>query len=124
MILGEANLGPAAPAAWRIVEVSLYLAGALLAGAIVLQIIKSRRTRPSPPSALLSDQLSEFRAAYERGEMSKEDFDRVHEVLTGRLHKSVQDSPPAGDSAAPPRSPDEKPGTNGEASVSNKNGPP
>jgi hypothetical protein len=115
MFLGDANLEPAAPAAWRIFEVSLYLVGALLAGAILLQIIKSQRSRLRTPSVMLSDQLSEFRAAYERGEMSKEDFDRVHEVLMGRLQKSVHDSPSATDAVAPSRTAAPEPGKNGES---------
>ncbi|HVS34233.1 MAG TPA: SHOCT domain-containing protein [Gemmataceae bacterium] len=76
------------------------LAVALLAAALVIALVRRwARKGESSPSA--SDQLSQYRALYQRGEISQEEFDRLRAVLGGELT--------AGAKLAPPRPPVPKP---------------
>jgi hypothetical protein len=70
---------------YQLLIVGLYLAGALLLGAAIIALISRWRKRsdlglPSP-----TQQLSEFRVLYEKGEISKEEFERLRSLLGGAL---------------------------------------
>lgn len=66
----------------------VMLAGAILLAAIVLMLLKRWRstaeTFDSP-----HDQLAEYRRMYEQGELSREEFDRIHALLTQRIRSQV-----------------------------------
>ena len=115
MLLAEANVEPAVPAAWRIFEVSLWLVGFLLLAALILQIVRVRRQRSRGLGSTLSQQLTEFRQAYERGEMSKEEYERVHALMTGRIQQTAKPATAATPTTTPEAKPhSDAPSKNGE----------
>jgi hypothetical protein len=59
----------------------LYLVGALLVGAAVIALASRWRRAPRTGTAAASDQLTEFRLLYEKGQMSREEFERVRARL-------------------------------------------
>jgi len=91
---------------------ALWLAGALLLAALVFKIIKLIREsqrRQSATDDSVHGQLSHFRKAFERGELSEVEYDRVYKLLTGQVRKQAglqsekpAEAPPA-DAPAPPR---------------------
>jgi hypothetical protein len=75
------------------------LMGALLVGAILIAWAdRWRRRQMSGDSLSELDPLSSFREALERGELSKEEFDRIRDRLT----KHGRPAPPAEAAPAPP----------------------
>jgi hypothetical protein len=87
---------PTAPVFWT----TIALVVALLLGALVIAFVdrwrKRRSDRLSP-----GEQLSHFRSLYEKGELSREEFERIRTLLGGRLREEL-DLPPAKPSAEPP----------------------
>ena len=80
----------------------MLLALALLVGAAVLALMKrwrQRTTNPVVPDA--SEQLARFRALYEQGAMSEEEFNQVRAVLGGQLRQSLSLPHPAGNPVPP-----------------------
>jgi hypothetical protein len=63
----------------------MSLAGALLLLAGIIAWVVRWRKRQMAPLTETYDALSEFRAAYERGELSEEEYERVRRKLAGRL---------------------------------------
>ena len=72
---------------------------ALLVGALIIYLVDRWRRRPPQPAAEANDQLAHFRSLYERGEMTREEFDNVKARLTGQLRRELNVPPPA----APPK---------------------
>lgn len=67
----------------------LALAGSLLVGAAVIALFRRwQRDAARGTSADASDQLSQYRALYEKGEISEEEFKRLRGVLGGELRKA------------------------------------
>lgn len=98
---------PRPPQDWqfRILKAALPLLVALLLGALVLYFVDRWRKRPMRASSESSDQLTHFRSLYERGEMTREEYERVKGLLTGELQREWNVSappPPAGLPAPPP----------------------
>jgi hypothetical protein len=77
---------------------ALPLIGILLFAALVIYIVdrwrkRAAAARDTPASG---DQLSHFRSLYERGEMSREEFEQVKALLAGQLRKEMNvPAPPA-----------------------------
>lgn len=66
----------------------LMLAGAILLAAVVLMLLKRwRSTAESFESP--HEQLAQYRAMFERGDLTKEEFDRIHGLLTSRIRKEM-----------------------------------
>jgi hypothetical protein len=82
---------------------SLPLIGILLVAALVIYIVDRWRKRSAAAQDVVAptDQLSQFRSLYERGEMSPEEFERVKTLLAGQLRREVK-GPAATAPAAPP----------------------
>jgi hypothetical protein len=96
----------------RLLITTLYLVGALLAGAIVIAAVSRWRRRQDKERSSPGEQLAHFRALYEEGTISAEEFARLRTLLTGQLHATtVGPKPPA---SAPPESSPSPPG-NGQA---------
>jgi hypothetical protein len=91
----------------------LYLAGALLAGAVVLALIRRWRQNEETVSADPSDQLARFRTLYEQGAISEEEFKRLRAVLGAELRRSI-DLPPPPAPPGPAASDAGKPGPGSE----------
>jgi hypothetical protein len=75
-----------------VLEPALWLAGALLLAALAYKIIgmvrESRRRKTSQDDSV-HGQLAQFRHAYEHGEMSEQEFQRVHKLLTGKVKQDA-----------------------------------
>jgi hypothetical protein len=72
----------------QILTASLWMVGILLAGAILLTILKriqSRREAAQPSSA--QEQLAQFREAFDRGDMSAEEYQRVKGLLADNIRE-------------------------------------
>lgn len=80
----------------------LYMAGALLLGAVIIAWASRWRRKPRTGSAGASEQLAEFRSLYEKGEMSREEFERVRTLLGEQIRHPASTSPPP--AAIPPAS--------------------
>jgi len=83
----------------------LWFVGALLAGALVVALI--RRWQRHQPNPTASDQLAHFRALYEKGQLTEEEFKRLRAVLSDELRRSLNlpNAPPAAPNV-PPETPD------------------
>jgi hypothetical protein len=92
---------PAGAKVGQILEPALYMVGVLIlfaAGLMIFQALRKRSRGGDRDS--LQDQLTQFREAFEKGEMTKEEYRRVHALLTGRIQKQVKaPSPPPPDPA-------------------------
>jgi hypothetical protein len=73
-----------------LLRTSLPLIGALLVAALILYLVARWRQRAAagvtPPAG---DQLAHFRSLYERGQMSREEFDRVRALLIGQVRQEI-----------------------------------
>jgi hypothetical protein len=74
----------------------LPLIGVLLLGALVLYFIDRWRKRAALPGTPAGDELTQYRLLYERGQMSREEFERVKALLSGRMRKELNVPAPAG----------------------------
>ena len=68
------------------------LAVVLLAAAAVIEFVRRWRQR-GEKTLTPSDQLAAYRALYNRGEISQEEFDRLRDALGGEIRRSA--TPPA-----------------------------
>ena len=84
----------------RVLIATAMLSGALLLGALVIALVDRWRKRQTNVVAETRDQLALYRALYERGELSKEEFERIRDELTKPLRPPAKPRPPA--AAAPP----------------------
>src|SRR5262245_49652182 len=63
---------------------ALWLAGALLVGAMlykVIALVRDTQRRKATRDDSVHGQLAHFRDSFERGEMSEAEYDRVHKLL-------------------------------------------
>jgi hypothetical protein len=89
----------------QLIWAALPLIGALLAGALILYVIDRWRKRVAEDEEAAcapNDQLSHFRTLYERGEMSREEFEKVKALLAGQLRREMNVPGPAPTPAPPP----------------------
>lgn len=114
-MIGSAAILLAGPSP-RFLWPTLALVGALLAGAVIIALFERWRRRPTDAGLSAGDQLSHFRALYEQGVMSKEEFEAVKVRLSGKLRDELNLTPPTAEgapAAEPTQSPE--PPANGEA---------
>ncbi len=73
----------------------LYLAAALIVGAVLIALAQRwrRSTTSVNPGLSASDQMAEFSKLYERGAMSKEEFEKVRAKLFREI-RQASDLPP------------------------------
>jgi hypothetical protein len=95
----------------------LYLAAALIVGAVVIVLVGRWRKGSATLGPTASDQLAQYRALYERGEISEEEYKKLRSLLGGEIRKNldVPGRPPAADDrvqAGPPPA-DEPPSPTG-----------
>jgi len=85
----------------------------------VIYLTDRWRRRQDPSSACdANEQMASFRVLYERGELSRDEFERIRNKLTGRLRKEVDpntaaaepaQSPPNDEAPAPEKPPSPPP---------------
>src|SRR5262245_49736268 len=76
----------------------LAFAGALLAAAFVIALVRRWRRETTTHLSEASDQLSHYQALYERGALSEEEYQGLRRALRGELGAAKQPAPPG----APP----------------------
>jgi hypothetical protein len=76
-----------------ILQPTLWLVGALLVGIIILAFLRSQQQRAAVTRDPVHEQLAHFRELYQRGQMSREEYQRVYTLLAGRIRGQV--GPPA-----------------------------
>ncbi len=80
---------------------TLALITVLLVGALVIALVDRWRKRAQHAERQSAgDQLSHFRELYERGELSREEYERVRALLSERLREDLQ--LPGHPAASPP----------------------
>jgi hypothetical protein len=77
----------------------LALAAALLLAAAVIKLVDRWRKRRGDEVLSAEDQLAHFQQLHWRGELSKEEFERIQSVLGERIRREQE---PSGPAAAPP----------------------
>ena len=95
------------PRSTKLLGTSIALVAALLIGALLIALV-DRWRRKATEACLLdtNDQLAQFRLLYERGDLSREEFERIRERLGGRLRKELDVTPPPQSSVETPRPPE------------------
>ena len=89
--------------AWRapVLWTTLTLVVVLLIAALVLAVVDRWRKRSAMSERMSpGDQLTHFRELYDRGELSREEFERIRALLGQRLRQDLQ--LPGGKPAAAP----------------------
>jgi hypothetical protein len=84
----------------------LILAAALLLGAAILKWVDRRRKQADDHVLSAQEQLAHFQQLHWRGELSKEEFERIQSKLAERVRQEQAPANPA----VPPNHPD-NPGT-------------
>ncbi len=110
----------------KLLWAALPLVGALLAGALIVYLIDRWRKRTADEEEAAcapNEQLSHFRTLYERGEMSREEFEKVKALLAGQLRREMNVPAPAAPVAAPPAEAP-RPDTNVQATPPDRQSPP
>jgi hypothetical protein len=95
--------GPVKSGAWRapVFWTTLALVAALLISALVLAVVDRWRKRAAASERMSpGDQLTHFRKLYDRGELSKEEFERIRALLGEKLRQELH--LPAAKPAEPP----------------------
>jgi uncharacterized membrane protein len=85
----------------------LALAAALLVAAVIIKLVDRWRKQPDADALSSKDQLAHFQRLHWRGELSKEEFERIQSLLGERVRREEAPANPA----APPerREPSDKP---------------
>jgi hypothetical protein len=78
------------------------IAGFLLLMALVVSWVRKWHRSTPQEGLTASDQLAQFRELYERGEMSKEEFARVRQLLMGRVKQELNLPPGRSTETQPP----------------------
>jgi hypothetical protein len=98
----------------------LYLAAALIIGAVVIVLVGRWRKSSATLGPSASDELAQYRALYEQGAISEEEYRKLRSLLGGEMRKNL-DVPgkapaPAADKvqpSPPPPAADEPPPATG-----------
>ncbi len=97
----------------QILEPALWMVGALLIAAAVVMLVQAWRKRTLATRDSLQEQLAQFRDAFQKGQMSKEEYHRVHSLLTTRIRDKLKttETTPAKGEQRPPDAPLDDAGT-------------
>ena len=68
---------------------ALALVAAILLGALIIAWTDRWRKRPAQDRLGPKEQLGRFRTLYESGEISTEEFNRIHALLTARIMEEL-----------------------------------
>jgi len=109
MVVTWATLGAAGAPPRSLLEEPQFLVatatlvGTLLIGAMVIGLAKRWRQRSTTAPPATGDQLGYFRSLYERGELSRDEFEEIRAKLAQEIKAELQaPSPPAASPLPPP----------------------
>jgi hypothetical protein len=86
----------------RLLWATLSLVAALLLGALILALMDRWRKHPRPDRLSANEQLAHFRALFEQGEISSEEYERLHALLKTRLIKELPKTQTTVEPPSPP----------------------
>jgi hypothetical protein len=89
----------------EIIWASAALAGALLVGAVVIYLVDKWRKRAAMADREAGLELTDFRAMFERGEITEAEYNKLRLKVAGRVKNAAAAAPPAAGPAAPPHPP-------------------
>jgi hypothetical protein len=69
----------------RVIYLTAGITGALLLGAIVLAFVDRWRKKQLNETFNLQDELASYRALYQSGQLSPEEYERVRDRIVGRI---------------------------------------
>jgi hypothetical protein len=73
----------------RLVIAGAMFAGCLFVAAMIIALVKKWRKKQDVVLPSASDQLSEYRALFEAGNLSKEEFERIRERLMKQIRQET-----------------------------------
>jgi hypothetical protein len=81
----------------RLFWLTLVLAAVILIGALLIAWLDRWRKHSGSERLSANDQLANFRALYEKGQLSEEEFEKIRELLSQQLRREldVRAGPPA-----------------------------
>lgn len=88
----------------------LMLAGALLAGAFAIALLRRWQRATASPIEEASDQLSHYRALYEKGAISDAEYQGLRRALSRELAQGADPAAPGAPPPGPEPGPAEGPG--------------
>ena len=98
----EIDISPREVPQW-VLGATLLLMAVLVIAALVIIVVGRWAKRPRQPAGTSSDELAHFRLLYERGECSREEYERIRSRLVPRLRKEI-DVPAPSPEPPPPTS--------------------
>ncbi len=81
------------------------LGGALLVGALAVHLIDRWRKRDAKAEHTPDEDLTNFRAMFERGELTEAEYDKVRKRAAERMKQKLGVAPPAAAPTLPPEPP-------------------
>jgi hypothetical protein len=104
-----AKAGPVQPPLWdpRLLWLTLALLAIILISALLLAWIDRWRRRSGSERLSANEQLANFRELYDKGQLSKEEFERIRALLSKELRREldVPAAPPAPAAGQKPEAP-------------------
>lgn len=71
----------------------LWMAAALIVGAVIIVLVGRWRKRSANLGPSASDELAQYRALYEQGAISEEEYKKLRSLLGGEIRKNFALSP-------------------------------
>jgi hypothetical protein len=95
------------PPVWdpQLIWLTLGVVAVILVGAAIIAVVDRWRKRPFREKLSASDQLAQFRALFERGQLKAEEFERIRALLTERMKKEMEIPATPSPTKAPPNPP-------------------
>jgi hypothetical protein len=104
-----AEVAPPRPVPWHLgfLWLTLALAAVILIGAIVIAWLDRWRRRSGSEQLSANVQLANFRDLYDKGQLSKEEFERIRTLLSRELRRELDmpAAPPATTAGQVPEAP-------------------
>lgn len=96
-MMAPGDIGVVLAAGWapRVLVYGLYLAGALLLGAVVIAWVNRWRQRAGSERLTPEAQLAQFRSLYEEGAISAEELEQLRSTVLGMASRKKGDRSPA-----------------------------
>jgi len=86
----------------RFVMASAAMIGVLLFGALVIWLVDRWRRRQDSDRGRGDNQMSTFRELYEKGLLTREEYDRIRGKLSTRMLRELEGKKPAEEPGKPP----------------------
>jgi len=88
----------------------IYLATVVIAGLVALVLVSRWWRAAAPPRLSASDELAQYRALYEKGAISEEEFRKLRALLGGEIRKNLALPAPEDRGQPPGEQPPSTPG--------------